>query len=1276
MKKQQRMRLLFTNYFTNLFLFGLFLTPSVFSNIVALDNNGTGLGKTNCSNTEHITSTFELTESQKKSYYLSSELPNKEVIINELSHSKGEVFHLFSHGTEGVLFIENRQMDSHDIAVWMKSNHFLGNKTQLNIYGCNFGRGEKGRAAVEYLETNLGISVAASDDVTGVDGDWDLEVGTPLGVINAKDYTYNLQVCPSGCSTVADNFNTVAYSNQNGTATWSTNWVETGDDGSASTGEVGIYGSALQFDNDGNTGSSVNRRANLTGAGKAYLTFAYVANGTGLTSADVFVVEASTNGSTYTILRTFNGTAAANANYATIDLTNFISSTTYIRIRITAGYNATDWFNIDNLTLTYCPLDCSTMGPKIGGNIKDASAVGSSNGAIDLTVYGGTSSFTYNWSTGASSQDLTNLSVGNYTVTVTDSKGCSANKTFFIGTEVSTCGSTYLSEGYAMVTCGVLASTPSNQQYVIGAFDVTQATYDNTLSVVTDKHHASWVFDTIGNVFGITFDNLGNSYVTASSSYTDKATFTNNNHTYDVGYGQLGGGINNLNAAGTVYKIDACTGQASVFAQLPQQNTTLNYAAVSSYGSGASRTTGPGLGDITFAPIGDGFFFVTNFEDGKIYRLNRQGSVLQTFDPFTADNGAAGFAPLGERLWAVEFNPNDQRLYYSVWTSYGGVYVTSGVTPSTVYSVALNADCSINSASNQLEYNGANLLDKVTPWRTDLAHYDLGAPISDISFSKSNVMAIAQRNMGSNVVGWNHLSVTQILEKCGSNWTVVKTLFPGNNEFEGYGGVDWSHDEQNIWVSSADILGSLGPHGLMGVPVSNLSFQSQANTFEALAYDPSWTEVAGKDYKGVGGDLTIFKGTYYYAPKVCPTITNPSPTQTLCVGASGSNITVNTSYNTTNGIRFVKFTSDQSSTNGSETAIELANIYAGTAIVSVTPTGASNPYTATYTWNSADFPNTTSSPITYYVYAILNPDLGVGCRPVQEIQITVNPTPSVTDPADQTICAGASTTVVTFGGSAVAGTTYSWTNNTTSIGLSASGTGNITAFTATNATSSPVTATITVTPTANGCTGTAQTFTITVKPTPSVTDPADQTICAGASTTAVTLSGSAVAGTTYSWTNSTTSIGLAASGTGNITAFTATNATSSPFTATITVTPTANGCTGTAQTFTITVNPTPTTPSVSSPQMNVCPATTVNLTALAATLTPSVSGGVFEWHVSNLSGSALVSNRNAVSAGDYYLFERSPVGCYSIGLKVTVAIQTCCPTKNCLPVTVTRINGN
>jgi gliding motility-associated-like protein len=62
-------------------------------------------------------------------------------------------------------------------------------------------------------------------------------------------------------------------------------------------------------------------------------------------------------------------------------------------------------------------------------------------------------------------------------------------------------------------------------------------------------------------------------------------------------------------------------------------------------------------------------------------------------------------------------------------------------------------------------------------------------------------------------------------------------------------------------------------------------------------------------------------------------------------------------------------------------------------------------------------------------------------------------------------------------------------------------------------------------------------------------------------------------GATMTWTNSNTAIGLAASGTGNVPAFTAVNLGTQPITATITVTPRINGCVGTAKSYIITVLP-------------------------------------------------------------------------------------------------------
>ena len=78
-------------------------------------------------------------------------------------------------------------------------------------------------------------------------------------------------------------------------------------------------------------------------------------------------------------------------------------------------------------------------------------------------------------------------------------------------------------------------------------------------------------------------------------------------------------------------------------------------------------------------------------------------------------------------------------------------------------------------------------------------------------------------------------------------------------------------------------------------------------------------------------------------------------------------------------------------------------------------------------------------------------------------------------------------------------TTYTWTNDNTSIGLSSTGNGDIPSFTALNL--SPITevATITVTPTYenNGiiCDGDSETFTIVVNPSPVMDNVDDIVLC-------------------------------------------------------------------------------------------------------------------------------------------------------------------------------------
>ncbi len=226
--------------------------------------------------------------------------------------------------------------------------------------------------------------------------------------------------------------------------------------------------------------------------------------------------------------------------------------------------------------------------------------------------------------------------------------------------------------------------------------------------------------------------------------------------------------------------------------------------------------------------------------------------------------------------------------------------------------------------------------------------------------------------------------------------------------------------------------------------------------------------------------------------------------------------------------------------------------------------------------------------------------------------VMVNPVPNVASIPDQTVCNGAPTTAVIFTGT-VPGTTYSWSNNNTSIGLPASGTGNIPSFTAINTSLIATIATIIVTPSANGCTGTARSFTITVKPSANAASIANQTVCNGAPTTAVNFTGT-VAGTTFTWTNDNITTGLPAiSGTGIIPVFLGANSTNVPNVSTISVTPTANGCTGPSKSFTITVNPTPNVAPVANQVLCNGEATT------AVIYTGTVAGTAFSWTNNNSS---------------------------------------------------------
>ncbi len=68
----------------------------------------------------------------------------------------------------------------------------------------------------------------------------------------------------------------------------------------------------------------------------------------------------------------------------------------------------------------------------VHGNTVDEQCHGQ-NGSVNVRITGGTYPPAFNWSNGSTSQNLQNVSAGDYTVTVTDANGCRTNASFNVG---------------------------------------------------------------------------------------------------------------------------------------------------------------------------------------------------------------------------------------------------------------------------------------------------------------------------------------------------------------------------------------------------------------------------------------------------------------------------------------------------------------------------------------------------------------------------------------------------------------------------------------------------------------------------------------------------------------------------------------------------------------------------------------------------------------------------------------------------------------------------
>jgi hypothetical protein len=410
--------------------------------------------------------------------------------------------------------------------------------------------------------------------------------------------------------------------------------------------------------------------------------------------------------------------------------------------------------------------------------------------------------------------------------------------------------------GVAAVTCGTLLSTDPAERYSFGLMNLEGGfplvgRVDATANIQM-YHDPSWLVSEIGNVYGVAInERTGDIFLAASSNYA--AGFFGS--TSVLNYGNIGGGPNSVAAAGTVYKVDGATGQASVFAVLPQASVNFTHESCEEPET-QNRTTGVGLGNVHYDSFHDQFF-VTNIEDGRIYRLDSQGMILDSYDPGVYDDGLPGISVFTDLVSGVAVEPGGTRLFY------GSVSVTNAVS---LFSINLTGSGGfVGSIDN-------TTLPPLAPWNnyvgTETFHTGIATEVigsnyhlSDIEFAPDGQALVGVRVGCSNswFTSYNHAGESNALTPSagiyGAGGILEFDVSESINYVEdAYGGVSYYarfDGSLHYVVSSSDILDEDGPHGIAifdsvdaaATPVSPLAASSYG-----LSGDP----------KGVGGSVDVF----------------------------------------------------------------------------------------------------------------------------------------------------------------------------------------------------------------------------------------------------------------------------------------------------------------------------------------------------------------------------------------------------------------------------------
>lgn len=145
---------------------------------------------------------------------------------------------------------------------------------------------------------------------------------------------------------------------------------------------------------------------------------------------------------------------SANAGNATTQNVSNIESGYY---NVTIGYNSgcTQSFGIGVSDLTNIAVNVVTVTP---------SSCTSPSGSIDVTAVNGVPSYSFSWSNGATTEDISNVFPGNYFVTVTDADLCKTSTSVFVPSNIY---------DYQPEICLISVDTSNNTNYIVWQKNIT-----------------------------------------------------------------------------------------------------------------------------------------------------------------------------------------------------------------------------------------------------------------------------------------------------------------------------------------------------------------------------------------------------------------------------------------------------------------------------------------------------------------------------------------------------------------------------------------------------------------------------------------------------------------------------------------------------------------------------------------------------------------------------------------------------------------------------------